>query len=177
MSTRLNTQFNELEKSRKALFDSLQKYPDEVLNKQPAPGKWSVVQVMEHLMASEGASLQYLKKKTLDTSRAQPAGFKGQWRLFITKLIFYSPASFGAPSALEPPATFIPLKQVEADWAKLRGDTFQLLSKLSETELKKELWKHIISGKMNIYQMLEFFGIHFKRHQKQIERTLKQVQS
>lgn len=175
MSAKLKSQFDALETSRKALFDSLKKYPDELLNKNPAPDKWSAVQVIEHLLASETASLNYLKKKTLDTSKSKHAGLTGKRRLFVAKLFFYAPLSFKAPSALEPSANFATLAELDTQWIKVRNETYTLISKLSDEELEKDLWRHLIAGKMNIYQMLDFFGIHFNRHRKQIERTLEMV--
>jgi hypothetical protein len=172
MSAKLKTEFDALEKSRKALFASLKTYPDELLNKKPAADKWSAVQVIQHLVASETASLNYLQKKTLDTSKAKHAGFDARRRLMLTKMAFYFPLSFKAPTLLEPPADFIPLSKLEAQWDVVRKDTYTLLSKLSDKELEKDLWRHLIAGKMSIYQMYDFFGMHFNRHRKQIERTL-----
>lgn len=175
MSTQLHKQFETLEQSRKALFNNLRKYPDELLNKSPAPGKWSVVQVMGHLMTSEGASLKYLQKKTLDTSRSKHAGFGGKRRLLALKFFFYAPVNFNAPTVLLPDDGFRSLSEVETEWTTLRNDLNELIGKLSEEELQKELWLHPMAGKMNIYQMLEFFGIHFERHRRQIERTAASV--
>ncbi|HWB63395.1 MAG TPA: DinB family protein [Chitinophagales bacterium] len=176
MNPTLQAQFNDIESSRKALFSYLAKYPDEVLNKQPAPGSWSAVQVIEHLLSSEEASLKYLQKKTLDTSKAQKAGLAGKWRLLKTKLVFAVPLKFKAPEALAPDNAFVKLADLEQRYNNVRSATIQLLGKLSDSELEKELWKNIISGKMNVYQMLEFFGFHFDRHRAQIERAVKQVQ-
>ena len=45
----------------------------------------------------------------------------------------------------------------------------------SEADLKKEIWKHAVAGKMNISQMLAFFNMHFNRHRKQVYRTLAEL--
>lgn len=74
-----------------------------------------------------------------------------------------------------PEEKFKSLKEVESEWAQIRSDLFQLIGNLSNAELKKELWKHAIAGKMDIYEMLDFFHIHFERHRNQIERTLRAV--
>ena len=164
--------FNRLEAERKSLFKELAGYPDSVLNTKPSPQAWSVVQVIKHLMASEEASLKYLQKKTLSTSGVKPAGFSGKWRLMLTKVIFMVPVKFKAPEIMEPDTTEVSLKELDTQWEKLRMALFELLDKLPENDLDKEIWKHIIAGKMNIYQMLDFFHFHFVRHRKQIERTL-----
>ena len=175
MNTRLKKQFDMIESRRKKLLDELKKYPDELLNKKPLPEAWSAIQVMEHLMISEEASLKYLQKKTLDTSRAAPAGFKSASKLFLLNLSFFMPVKYKAPAVLNPSEGFISLKEIESKWTKIREDIFQLTDSLNDAELKKELWKHAFAGKMNIYQMLDFFNTHFERHRKQIEREMSDV--
>ena len=175
MNTKLQTQINTLETARKKLLSTLKQYPDEILNKKPAQDKWSVVQVAKHLMESESVSLQYLQKKTLDTSRSKSAGVSGEWKMLVVHLSFIAPIKFKAPKMLDPDVSAMSLHEIEAQWDKIRKDTFELIGKLSDAELKKELWKHAIAGKMNIYQMLAFINIHVNRHVQQIERTLREV--
>ncbi|MDB5281845.1 MAG: hypothetical protein JWO06_920 [Bacteroidota bacterium] len=164
-----------IEASRKNLLNNLKKYPDDILNKKPSPQAWSVVQVIEHLMASEELSLKYLQKKTQDTSKSKNAGLTGKWRLFITKAMFSVPVKFKSPALLNPPADFVSLNDLETKWEQIRHDLFQLLSKLPAKDLQKDIWKHAVAGKMNVFQMVEFFNFHFKRHRKQITRTIAQV--
>ena len=175
MNPRLKSDFDKLETSRKNLFNSIKNYSDEKLNQKPSPEAWSVTQVLQHLITSEEASLRYLQKKTLDTSRSAKAGMKGGVKLFLTKLTFSIPIKFNSPETMLPAETFVPIKELETKWEKLRNDTWQLLSKLSDEELEKELWKHMLLGKMNIYQMLDFFDFHFERHRGQVERTIEKV--
>jgi uncharacterized damage-inducible protein DinB len=175
MNSRIENIFNRVEAGRKKLFDGLRKYPDDLLNKKPAADAWSVMEVLQHLMASEEASLNYLRKKVQDTSRSHNAGWAGKRRFLLTKLIFITPIKFKAPENMNPQKGFMTLKEAEDKWHQLRAGIYDVISKLSDEELDKELWKHIISGKMNIYQMLEFFEFHIRRHQRQIKHTLAQV--
>ena len=175
MNAKLQAQFNGLEKSRKDLFNDLRSYDDEVFNKKPSPKAWSIAQVIEHLVIAEEASLKYLQKKTLDTSKVPVAGLGSKWRFMLTNTVFVLNISFKAPPVMSPPESFVTTRQLEQRWAKVRADTFELLNKLPEEDLKKEIWKHVISGKMNIYQMYSFFNIHFNRHRKQVYRTVAEV--
>ena len=175
MNAQLEKQFAQLEDHRKMLFNDLKKYSDEVLNKKPSADAWSVTEVMNHLMASEGASLRYLQKKTLDTSKAQKAGLKGAWKLFLLKAAFTIPYKFKAPEVVEPSHEFASLADSEKKWTHIRTETYKLLNGLKDADHEKEIWKHAFGGKMNIYQMFDFFDFHFIRHKKQIERTLKSV--
>ncbi len=172
MNARLQEQFNAIEKSRKELFEDLQGYDDEVINKKPAPGAWSIAQVAEHLIMAEEGSLKYLQKKTLDTSKVPVAGLRSKWRFLLTNAVFVLNISFKAPSVVVPSGKFATIKELDKKWTQVRHDTFELLSKLPEADYKKEIWKHAIAGKMDVYQMLSFFNIHFTRHRKQVYRTL-----
>jgi hypothetical protein len=46
------------------------------------------------------------------------------------------------------------------------------LNSLEESEFVKDIWKHPRVGKINFVQMIDFAIDHFKRHEKQIKRTL-----
>lgn len=175
MNAQLEKEFNQLEAERKELLDELKQYSDEVLNKKPAPEKWSAAEVAGHLMSSEGKSLQYLQKKTLDTSRSGKAGLKPLLRLWLLQIAFALPLNFRAPKITHPEHEYLSLKEIDEKWTNIRKGIFEIISKLSDEELKKELWKHAIAGKLDIFNMVDFFGIHFRRHRKQIERTLAAV--
>ncbi len=176
MNKQFEQAFDALENKRKALFASLKPYSDEVLNRKPAPDAWSVNEVIDHLLIAEEASLQYLQKKTRDISKEGLAGFAGWRRLTVVKLLFVLPIKFKVPALVAPTKTDYRLTDLENRWAGVRNQTHILLAQLGDADLNKTIWKHTIAGKMNIYQMMEFFTIHFDRHRKQIERTLRAVQ-
>jgi uncharacterized damage-inducible protein DinB len=175
MNSLLEKQFNQLEEERRQLFRELKIYDDAVINKKPAPGKWSVAEVIAHLITAEEMSLQYLMKKTQDTSRAEKETFKNKWRWLLVKIVFSANIKYKAPQIVEPKSGYESLANLEMYWTKIRLQTLSVLNKLSDDELNKELWKHAIAGKMNLHHMVKFFRIHFRRHKKQIARTLAAV--
>ncbi len=175
MNSQIESLFSRIETERKNLFTNLRQYSDETINKKPSPEAWSVSEVINHLMASESASLKYLQKKTLDTSKADKTGIKNAWKLLILKIAFVIPAKFKAPEVVKPESRFESLADSEKKWNEIRSGIYTLLIGLKEEDYEKEIWKHALGGKMNIYQMLDFFNFHFGRHWKQIERTLEAV--
>ena len=175
MNAQLQKQFAGLEKSRKDLFDDLRNHDDDLVNKKPSPEAWSIVQVLEHLLKAEEQSLAYLLKKTQDTSKVPVAGLGSKWRFLLTQTVFVMNIKYKAPALVVPSNTSASIQQIEARWDKVRKETFDLLNRLPDEDLKKEIWKHAVAGKMNISQMLAFFQIHFDRHRKQVYRTLAEV--
>ena len=175
MNAQLQSALNKLESDRKALFADLQQYPDELLNKKPSPEAWSVAEVIGHLLTAEEMSLAYLKKKVQDTSSAKPEGLKQKWRWLLVQVVFTFDIKFKAPDIVTPKIGYTTLAELDKRWSDTRRQTTAILNTLSDKELNSQLWKHAIAGKLNLYHMLAFFGIHFNRHKKQIARTLKAV--
>lgn len=175
MSSTLEKDFQQLETERKQLFTDLKKHSDELLNKKPAPEKWSVAEVIAHLITAEEMSLKYLSKKIQDTAKEQPEGLKHKWRWLLVRIVFAFDIKFKAPEIVEPKSGYQTLADLDTHWTNIRSQTLQVLQKLSAEERNKTLWKHAIAGKMNLHHMVQFFGTHYARHKKQIERTLQAV--
>lgn len=175
MKAQLEKQFRQLEEERKKLFAELKNYNDDIINKKPAPEKWSVAEVIAHLITAEEMSLKYLMKKSQDTSREGKEGLKHKWRWLLVQIVFTFNIKFKAPEIVAPKLEYQSLANLEMQWQQLREQTRSKLQELSEEETRKTLWRHAIAGKMNLYHMMQFFGVHSRRHQKQIERTLKAV--
>lgn len=175
MNAQLEKKFLQLEEERKNLFGELKNYSDDVINKKPSPEKWSVAEVIAHLITAEEMSLKYLSKKIQDTSKEKGEGLKHKCRWLLVQIVFTFNIKFKAPEIVEPKMGYQSLTTLETKWIDVRNQTLQVLQKLSDEEVNKTLWKHAIAGKMNLHHMLQFFGVHYNRHKKQIERTLKAV--
>jgi uncharacterized damage-inducible protein DinB len=176
MHASIQKNWDSLESKRLALFAQLDKIPPSVLDKKPAPDKWSVNQTMLHLIDAEAISLRYIQKKmSFGTAAIPKAGFRAAWRRFLLRILFWLPLKFKAPAhlaALPDTSNYADLRQ---QWTAQRADYQRLLDNLEENLIGAELWKHAIVGKMSVVQMLDFFEDHFDRHRGQIERTLAQV--
>lgn len=175
MNAKLKEMQTRMETEHKALFKELHKYPDDLLNKKPAPDAWSVVQVLKHLITADGYSLEYLRKKLASKDDVRNEGLQGLYKSVLLKLIFLTPLKFKSPKVVNPDAEFTTLAQLEAQWTEIRRGIAEVTKQMTDEQLSKGYWKHARAGKMNIYQMFDFLHIHFTRHQKQIERTLKAV--
>jgi uncharacterized damage-inducible protein DinB len=174
MHASIQKNWDSLEAKRLALFAKLDKIPPSVLDKKPAPDKWSVNQTMLHLIDAEAASLQYIQKKmSFGTSAIPKAGFRAAWRRFLLRIIFWLPLKFKAPAHLASPPDTLDYAELRQQWATQRADYQRLLASLDEKLIGAELWKHAIAGKMSIVQMLDFFEDHFDRHRGQAELGLR----
>lgn len=168
---------DQLDQDLAALFEKLEIYDASHLNKRPADGGWSALQVLHHLILAETASLGYVKKKLSFNPVLDKAGLRAAWRLFVVDFYFRLPIKFKAPEGVDSNA--LPEKSdmapTKGQWQAQRQQLRQFLSHLSEEHFDRELYKHPFAGKMTLLQMLRFFRMHIKRHESQIDRVLKEV--
>lgn len=172
MNTEVKNAFQRIEANRLALLDKMSTFSDEKLNQKPAPESWSAMQTAYHLVMAETSTLSYLEKKIQAKDSVKAAGIKSVFRSALLKLFLFLPFKVKAPKIVENVPDFKPFTALKQDWDKTRKNLESLLETLTDKDVKRELFKHPLAGKMNILQMLEFINDHLVRHIKQIDRCL-----
>ena len=170
MDSKLELRFNQLENSRLQLLAELEKRDDKELNFHPGKDKWSVIQVMHHLIIIEQLSIGYINKKLTYKTNINKSGFGSAIRVFVLTLILKMPFRFKAPKIVSEVPDNSDLNETKNQWDQVRKEMQELFDNLPEDFLNKNIFKHALAGKMNIYQMLSFMEEHFKHHVKQIDR-------
>ncbi|MFK7808727.1 MAG: DinB family protein [Saprospiraceae bacterium] len=174
MKKSIENQLNTLDSELRLLLRDLQKLSDKDLNWQPQPGKWSVVQVMMHLMKAEDMSIKYVQKKLSFEPKLKRAIFMGPLRGMMLSASLRTPFKAKAPAAVADDqfpkeAAFWDLVK---QWKEQREELRVYLGTLPKDTFNKELYKHPLFGKMSLGAMLSFFINHFRRHRKQIDKIL-----
>jgi hypothetical protein len=174
MAEELIMRFDQMEQKRRQLFEALSQHNDDILNFQPGIDKWSVLEVLQHLKLAEGGSLLYIKKKIKHAQENRPEenNLRAKWRAWVLQNYLKLPFKVKAPEVAtgfpHPSVStelFAEFEQVRMDWKKVLQET---PSELAD----KQIFKHPLAGKMNLYGALGFCQQHFNRHEKQIRRTL-----
>lgn len=173
MDPRLATRFERLETARRELLHRLEGVDEEILNRAPRDGAWSVVQVLHHVLLAEELSIAYIGRKAqVEAGRAGPIERLRSWAL---SLALRSPLRFTAP----PMSTELPerdsLPAVAARWEENRDHMRQVLSAIPPDGVDRAIYRHPIVGMMSVDQAVRFFEDHLAHHERQIERTLAAV--
>ena len=165
---------DELDTSLQKLFNELAKYDQSVLNHSKSPGVWSVMQVLSHVMLSERLSLAYVKKKLSFNPPLRRAGFRSRLRLYLLQIYSNSSLKFKAPKGLgsQDMPVFSGLPELRDSWNLERKELVQYLLSLDRDLLDREIYKHPFVGRLTLVQMVLFFELHFKRHERQIYHRL-----
>ncbi len=171
MRMQLNSTFEEIEQLKAAILSEFHQLSIQQLNFKPRTQKWSLLQVIEHLMLAETASVNYVNKKILDPSKLEDYSLKATFRFWL--LQFFLKAPFirikRRPTQVTP--TLEPdFDDVKLRWKIARKALRKFMDNYDDATLKKLIYKHPFSGRLNCLQMMLFFKMHINHHKKQIDR-------
>ncbi len=171
---KVDRQLQQLDTELTELLKVLKDYSERTLNKRPAEDKWSVLQVMNHLILVEGYGKAYVEKKLSFNPELKKAGLGGTWRKFMMNTVVKFPFKVNAPAPVS--GDNLPEEssfwETAKKWKQQREELRIFLETLPVEHFNKELYKHPLAGKMSLYGLMDFNVAHFKRHLKQINKIL-----
>jgi len=173
VNTQLDKLFNSLETQRHQLLNLADEAADS-FDHSPGNNKWSLHQILAHLVAAEKLSIQYLEKKIKGIDEAGDTGIAENLKMLVLKASQRLPLKFNAPQPIvASTVTYNSLEELIKDWDNTRTALKMLLEKIKDNQLKRKIFKHVIVGKLNILQALQFLGEHINHHLPQVNRLLK----
>lgn len=174
MKASLESRLDRLDAELLKLLKELESYEDEQLNKSPAEGGWSPLQVLQHLKQAEELSMRYLQKKLSYNPELKGAGLLSGLRSWLLKTYLRAPFKFKAPKNVD--TTDMPrdlsLKNITKEWMAIRRELREFLASLPDDIYSKEVYRHPFAGRLTLAGMVDFFEEHFRRHQRQVQRAL-----
>ncbi|WP_171716424.1 DinB family protein [Paenibacillus phytohabitans] len=156
---------NHNEEIRDQICAAVSGFSSETLNRKPAEGKWSPVQVLEHLYLMEKAITAGIMQALAATEEAVTEPKPYQLTLDRNRFI-------DAPPHLVPSEEVIPLGDVRARLDQSRSDLKTVLAQSEESLWNRKLYPHPVFGTMDVAQWVDFIGIHEERHLAQLKEAL-----
>lgn len=173
MNPQLDRLFSRLEADRQKLMHLLDGITSEAFHRSN-PGKWSIQQILAHLVASERLSIQYLKKKFQGIEELSVTGIQEDLKMWILVISQRLPLKFKAPKVVvEHTPALKNSDEISTEWNRARQELREVLEWFQDHHLNRKVYKHPVVGKLNIVQMLRFFGEHIAHHAPQIKKLLK----
>ena len=142
--------------------------PEQLSYKQSAES-WSIIQVLNHLLATEQGTLGYVKKK-LKYGGLKEVNWSSGFRAFLMRSVNNSSIRFKMPSALSAPSEEGSLSSIEDQWSTLRDDWKDCLRTFPNESLDKAVFRHPIFGRLSFLQTMDSMITHQNHHVKQIKR-------
>ena len=173
MNHRLHLKFEQLEQATERLLTSAEALgPDSAT--APAPGQWSASQVVHHLLYVEGNIIKYVQQKLHAEESLPKVGLFTRLRARFVRLVLRLPGlKVKAPrgvATLTDAGNLPPLTELRATWEGLRRQLERLLNEFPGRQLNRAIFPHPRSGRLNIFQVMEFLLDHLLHHQQQLGR-------
>jgi len=168
--------YDELETQRIDILNRVKSLSVEKLNYVPSPEKWSISQILTHLLVAEQLSVGYMKKKALGINQLKNSGIIEALRLEVLKASQRIPVlKFKAPKivVMNTPLAFS-LPELTAKWESQRHDLKVFLESIQAGDERRVIYKHPYAGRLDARQAMVFFREHINHHLPQIKRLLHQ---
>lgn len=176
MNHRLHLKLEQLERATTHLLASAEALGADKA-KAPAPGQWSATQVVHHLLFIESNIIQYVQKKVQSEVLLPKVGLFTRLRAQFVRLLLRLPGlKYKAPrgvATLTDSGEVPPLPELRATWEALRRQLERLLNEFPSRQLNRAIFPHPRSGRITIYQVMEFLLDHLLHHQQQLNRITK----
>jgi len=154
-----------LRESREIFLRSFAGVPEEQAGLHPAPGRWSVLDTVEHLTTAETIQLGLLKSRRTP----RPAEATNREHAFLQR-VGERTNKMQAPEAATPCGRFPTLATATEQFKATRAGVIQFLEELTEDLHASEVkHPHPAAGMVSTCEMLVVIAKHGERHAKQIE--------
>lgn len=147
---------------REEVLQSVAGLSDEQLNEQVEEGRWSIMQVLDHLYLMERSVVHVISDQLAN----------GETKSTSEKPIHLTTnrsTKVDAPSFVVPSNDFITLDEMKSKLAQSRNALLKVVNSADQSVLKQRTYLHPAFGELSLDQWIPFVGLHEKRHLAQIE--------
>ncbi|MBX0331682.1 DinB family protein [Pontibacter sp. HSC-14F20] len=173
MNPLLESRYLKLEESRNRLVGELEGLDEELLNRATPTGKWSINQIVAHLIQVEQLTNSYIQRK-LQEDKLESASLAHTFRSLLLRVALHSGMKFKAPDAVAKVPAYASLNSLRIQWDAARYQLEDTLTELPQQQLDKCVFRHPYAGMLTIGQTLDFLQDHFSHHARQISRLRQQ---
>jgi len=161
-----------MEASRARALSIVAAHEATALNRPPAPGRWSALQVLHHVVASEAATLAYVRKKMQAGKSRPPAGLASRLRRAALALVRALPVRVRAPAVAASVPDVVEPAALRARWDEVRAGWRELLEAFPSDLEGRLVFRHPFAGRMDLADTLAVLQAHLDHHVPQVERAL-----
>ena len=168
--------FDQIESQRSDLLTLLAGLDNSLLTKTPGPGKWSIMEILAHVMTAEELSIRYMQKKVQGINDVRDSGLIEYLKLVALNMIQRAPLRYNAPKVVVAHTpTELSFPELIARWDENRRQLQKLLNSIPEHQTRRMIYRHVIVGRLNALQALHFFREHFEHHLPQVTKIINEA--
>lgn len=176
MDVRFQKKFDKIELCRTDLLQKLENIDLEKLNLKPYENKWSIIQIIFHIVKTEHLSIisveKNLKNFYSDRQNVSSANILSSIKYNFLILMLKSPVKMKAPKILAGIPDTYNFENLIIKWKTLRNNFKNILEHFPQRLDNIIFFTHPYGTNLTINQTLDFLYIHLECHKKQIINIL-----
>lgn len=153
-----------LDSRRNALLDELASLTPENLARRPVPGKWSILEIVEHLVISEREVVRF------PAGPARPRRLKHRFAYWAVFFVLRFRVRVKVPSPKMLPQGEWSLSEARRQWDENLAQIRAYAAGLGHPELRRAVFRHPVAGPITLGQALTLGLLHLEDHTRQIRR-------
>jgi hypothetical protein len=169
---RLARGFQRLEEARSLALGLLVDHEPAALGRPPAPGRWSALQVLHHVVEAEAGTLGYVRKKMQAGPELPRSGLASRLRGATLRLALALPLRFRAPAVAASVPGSIDPDALRDRWAEVRRGWQELLDGFPAELEDRLVFRHPVAGRLSLADTLAVLQAHLEHHLPQVRRAL-----
>jgi hypothetical protein len=170
MLPNIQEKFESLTKKRERLLQRLDSISADVLCYKAGPDKWSVVEVVEHLVIAEDDLLTQLTTEApsppLDINSRTPEKYQTVIKVMERDI------EVDVPHESMEPHGRLTLDDLLNQWNNIREKLPGLLAEIHADNKDDLVYRHPYGGPLDLSETLQFIEVHFDNHMRHIDRIL-----
>jgi len=164
----LETQLNVWVDDRRKLLEEVEGLEPERLVARPLAGKWSILEIVEHLVLGDRDVLQGLPEPANLVDRRRELKHRVSYPLVMLVLACHIPAKVASPRMI--PRGESSVAELRREWDEIQRWLRSYVGQLDRGDLAKSVFAHPIAGPLTLGQALHMGALHMATHTRQIRR-------
>jgi DinB family protein len=153
---------------RRRLLDEVERLEPERLTAKPLAGKWSILEIVEHLVLGDREVFQGLPDPSMLVNRPRRVKDRVGYRLVMFVLACHIPTKVASPRYL--PRGQSSLTSLGRDWDEMQQWLRSYVSQLDQGKRAMAVFAHPIAGPLTVQQAFDLGKLHLATHTRQIRR-------
>ncbi|HLT47440.1 MAG TPA: DinB family protein [Rubricoccaceae bacterium] len=161
-----------LHNERDAFLDALARLAPAERTATPAPGKWSPVEIAEHVYRVEAVTLRGLERQLAAGDARRDVGPHSRAGVVLLLAAMRSPKQLEMPGGARGIAPEgMGYEAVRAAWAELPARWDAAVASFPPALERTPLLRHPVAGALTLDDALRFLAAHTSRHRRQLARA------
>jgi len=160
--------FQQLESVKEKYLKLIDGLDNETLNLKPERKKWSIAQILFHVIKGEQYVLISLLNSLKPETKIKTVGFSASIKSFVLNFLLKTNFKFKAPDTAQKVPNAVNTEELLNKWDEIRIKLKEACVNMPKNNYNKGIFKHPYIGMINLNQSLQFLLFHLNHHVKQI---------